>query len=190
MPDQEIVVAKIGGRWARFKNMQHVPAECGKTVAVLPMEILDRVDPDAVFAAYVEIGGTLTKAKFLGFDLSHRASAIVAAAEKLPDGESMRPEPQGPKRRYERHSKVVYEFQKSTAPAMAELEKLAPQARVVYEVSTEGATTWPVVKTEEEMMQIFRAPEIVAKLKTRQDGYRIVQYYRSPLIGINLLRTR
>jgi pyruvate/2-oxoglutarate dehydrogenase complex dihydrolipoamide dehydrogenase (E3) component len=78
------------------------------------------------------------------------------------------------------------------------LASLAPQAKAVYAILVQTATTkHPLPEGEEGPMPALTLtePEVIAAvnehaslLNTRQDPFRIFQYYRAALIDANVLR--
>jgi hypothetical protein len=187
------VVAKINDKWVRFKDKDSVP--CG--VDLVTEVIAAEMTVDDIGDLYSKIAGVSPK-KFKNKKVAIESLAYQVAKMAVFDPNAPKPEPaaKGTKpakatdgeKKYARKTPDTFELLQP-----AELDKvmrgLAPQARELVLIMTDlakekGATSFSGTDLNEKL----KIPEVGARLRTKQDPLRILQYYRGKLIGVGLVR--
>jgi hypothetical protein len=172
--------AVVAGRWVRFSRLEHIPAEAVGSM----FSTEDELSPDRAYELYAKMGGVHSKVQFSEMP----AELLRGRMELLPDG-LREPESKPKKRReYTRHSKLVFSFSKPTEVALKVLAKSPGQMLACWQIATKDGSAVPLQLTELEAKALFESNEARAKLRTKQSGYRVFQYYRSNLIALDLLR--
>ena len=187
------VVAKTNDRWVRFKDKDSVP--CG--VDLVTEVIAAEMTVDDIGDLYSKIAGVSPK-KFKNKKVAIESLAYQVAKMPVFDPNAPKPEPaaKGTKpakaadgeKKYARKTPDTFELLQP-----AELDKvmrgLAPQARELVLIMTDlakekGATSFSGTDLNEKL----KIPEVGARLRTKQDPLRILQYYRGKLISAGFVR--
>ena len=187
------VVAKINDKWVRFKDKDSVP--CG--VDLVTEVIAAEMTVDDIGDLYSKIAGVSPK-KFKNKKVAIESLAYQVAKIAVFDPNAPKPEPaaKGTKpakaadgeKKYARKTPDTFELLQP-----AELDKvmrgLAPQARELVLIMTDlakekGATSFSGTDLNEKL----KIPEVGARLRTKQDPLRILQYYKGKLISVGLIR--
>ena len=187
------VVAKTNDRWVRFKDKDSVP--CG--VDLVTEVIAAEMTVDDIGDLYSKIAGVSPK-KFKNKKVAIESLAYQVAKMAIFDPNAPKPEPaaKGAKpakaadgeKKYARKTPDTFELLQP-----AELDKvmrgLAPQARELVLIMTDlakekGATSFSGTDLNEKL----KIPEVGARLRTKQDPLRILQYYKGKLISVGLVR--
>ena len=187
------VVAKINDRWVRFKDKDSVP--CG--VDLVTEVIAAEMTVDDIGDLYSKIAGVSPK-KFKNKKVAIESLAYQVVKMPVFDPNAPKPEPaaKGAKpakaadgeKKYARKTPDTFELLQP-----AELDKvmrgLAPQARELVLIMTDlakekGATSFSGTDLNEKL----KIPEVGARLRTKQDPLRILQYYKGKLISVVLVR--
>lgn len=191
------VVAKVeGGKFLRFKSLEDLPKE-GTTLAITNQTV-GELTKDEIGNIYSQIVGTGKKnfkdkkiaieslvyqiAKLPVFDpnASPLAEAVKAGAK------ANKPTKEGKK--YERKTPDTFELLQPEEVDKV-LRGLAPQARelvlIMADLAKEkGSTTF----SGEDLNAKLKIAEVGARLRTKQDPLRILQYYKGKLISSGLIR--
>ena len=187
------VVAKINDKWVRFKDKDSVP--CG--VDLVTEVIAAEMTVDDIGDLYSKIAGVSPK-KFKNKKVAIESLAYQVAKMAVFDPNAPKPEPvaKGAKpakaadgeKKYARKTPDTFEL---LQPEKLDevMRGLAPQARELVLIMTDlakekGATSFSGTDLNEKL----RIPEVGARLRTKQDPLRILQYYRGKLIGVGLIR--
>jgi hypothetical protein len=192
----EFVVAKVGGKFLRFATREAVPGE-GIEEGPYNLDVVNDMTVEAVGELYSKIAGVSPK-KFKNKKVAIESLAYQVAKMAVFDPNAPKPEPaaKGTKpakatdgeKKYARKTPDTFELLQP-----AELDKvmrgLAPQARELVLIMTDlakekGATSFSGTDLNEKL----KIPEVGARLRTKQDPLRILQYYRGKLIGVGLVR--
>ena len=187
------VVAKINDKWVRFKDKDSVP--CG--VDLVTEVIAAEMTVDDIGDLYSKIAGVSPK-KFKNKKVAIESLAYQVAKMAVFDPNAPKPEPaaKGAKpvkaadgeKKYARKTPDTFELLQP-----AELDKvmrgLAPQARELVLIMTDlakekGAVTF----AGNDLNEFLKKPEVAARLRTKQDPLRILQYYKGALISKGLVR--
>lgn len=190
----DFVVAKLDGRFRRFQDTGVVPEKATDRVT---LESLDKMTMDAIAEMYGDVTGQIpknfkTKAiaveslvyqlnKLPMFDPSAAVAPTTVVKSK---GSTASTTPAAPKEK----TKNTFEL---LAPANSKevLQGLAPQARELVLIMTDVAQeTGSATFGEDVLQKKLAIPEVGARLNTRQDPNRILQYYKGKLIGAGLIR--
>lgn len=177
----KVVAAKIHDTYYQFDRLETVPADGSKSLIL--GEELSELGLGRLSDVLELLGGG--RVSFASPDQG--VDAVVARIHDLPEyvpGVQVIP----PKKRknYERKNFSTFVFLEPKGVAKKELEKLAPQAQRVFELATRGAKSWPVSIEERELQQLMR--DNASYIATKQDAYRIFQYYCALMIAHDLLR--
>ena len=187
------VVAKINDKWVRFKDKDSVP--CG--VDLVTEVIAAEMTVDDIGDLYSKIAGVSPK-KFKNKKVAIESLAYQVAKMVVFDPNAPKPEPaaKGAKpakvadgeKKYARKTPDTFEL---LQPEKLDevMRGLAPQARELVLIMTDlakekGATSFSGTDLNEKL----KIPEVGARLRTKQDPLRILQYYRGKLIGVGLIR--
>lgn len=187
------VAAKINDKWVRFKDKDSVP--CG--VDLVTEVIAAEMTVDDIGDLYSKIAGVSPK-KFKNKKVAIESLAYQVAKMAIFDPNAPKPEPvaKGAKpvkaadgeKKYARKTPDTFELLQP-----AELDKvtrgLAPQARELVLIMTDlakekGAVTF----AGNDLGEFLKKPEVAARLRTKQDPLRILQYYKGALISKGLVR--
>ena len=188
------VVAKINDKWVRFKDKDSVP--CG--VDLVTEVIAAEMTVDDIGDLYSKIAGVSPK-KFKNKKVAIESLAYQVAKMTVFDPSVPKPEPPPVKggkatpsvngeKKYARKTPDTFELLQP-----AELDKvmrgLAPQARELVLIMTDlakekGAVTF----AGNDLGEFLKKPEVAARLRTKQDPLRILQYYKGALISKGLVR--
>lgn len=193
----EFIVAKVGGRFLRFASRESLPSE-GVEEGPYDLNIINGMSKEAIGDLYSDVASVSPKkfkdrkvaidsfayqvAKLPLFDPNPAKPAPAAKAEKLAatSGES--------EKKYARKTSDTFELVKPD-----ELDKvmreLAPQARELVLIMTDLAREKNSTSfSSAELSEKLKIPEVAAKLRTKQDPLRILQYYKGKLVSVGLLR--
>ena len=187
-PDSpDVLLAKIGKKFERFEKLGAVPADAD----VVTTQDLTEMSKDQLESFYADLVG-MTPKKFK--DKKMVLSSITSQVEKMPFFDpskikEAKPAKGDDKRRYERKAPNTYCLLPMPPDGEKTLSSLAPQAkecvRILADFALEsGKSQW----SEEELKKRFEKEG--DRLRTKQSPWRILQYYRSKLININLLRVQ
>ena len=187
------VVAKINDKWVRFKDKDSVP--CG--VDLVTEVIAAEMTVDDIGDLYSKIAGVSPK-KFKNKKVAIESLAYQVAKMAVFDPNAPKPEPaaKGAKpakvadgeKKYARKTPDTFELLQP-----AELDKvmrgLAPQARELVLIMTDLAKEKGAVSfAGNDLNEYLKKPEVAARLRTKQDPLRILQYYKGALISKGLVR--
>jgi hypothetical protein len=192
----EFVVAKVGGKFLRFATREAVPSE-GVDEGPYTPDIVREMTKEAIGELYSAVAGVSPK-KFKDKRVAIESLAYQVAKMAIFDPSAPKPEPvaKGVKpakaadgeKKYARKTPDTFELLQP-----AELDKvmrgLAPQARELVLIMTDlakekGATSFSGTDLNEKL----KIPEVGARLRTKQDPLRILQYYKGKLISVGLIR--
>lgn len=187
---QDFVLANVDGKFLRFKSIDAVP-EGHET---LTLDTLEKMTKDDIGRLYGTIAGVNPKnfkdkkvaiesfvyqvTKMNIFDPSSPKATHAAATSSSTTQDS-------------RVKKTAENFELLAPPDVDKaLKSLAPQARELVLIMTElakekGSTKFAGTDLADKLKQ----PEVAARLKTKQDPARILQYYKGKLIGHGIIRT-
>ena len=187
------VVAKVDGKYVRLPNKESAPPD----VEVITEETVAEMTKDAIGELYSAIAGVSPK-KFKDKRVAIESLAYQVVKMAIFDPNAPKPEPaaKGAKpakaadgeKKYARKTPDTFELLQP-----AELDKvmrgLAPQARELVLIMTDlakekGATSFSGTDLNEKL----KIPEVGARLRTKQDPLRILQYYKGKLISVGLVR--
>jgi hypothetical protein len=188
------VVAKVDGKYVRLLNKESAPPD----VEVITEATVAEMTKDAIGELYSAIAGVSPK-KFKDKRVAVESLAYQVAKMSVFDPNAPKPEPaaKGAKpvkaaadgdKKYARKTPDTFELLQP-----AELDKvmrgLAPQARELVLIMTDlakekGATSFSGTDLNEKL----KIPEVGARLRTKQDPLRILQYYKGKLISVGLIR--
>ena len=188
----DFILAKVGGKLLRFAAVESVP-EGAETIT---LESVQELPKDKIGELYGTVAGVSPK-HFK--DKRMAIESLIYQVAKMPiydpnapkpearPGESKKAAASGEK--FVRKSNETFEL--LTPPDTEKvLRDLAPQARELILIMTElakekGSTTF----SGAELNSKLKIPEVGARLRTKQDPLRILQYYKGKLIGAGLVRT-
>ena len=193
----EFVVAKVGGKFLRFATREAVPSE-GVDEGPYTPDIVREMTKEAIGELYSAVAGVSPK-KFKDKRVAIESLAYQVAKMTVFDPSVPKPEPPPVKggkatpsvngeKKYARKTPDTFELLQP-----AELDKvmrgLAPQARELVLIMTDlakekGATSFSGTDLNEKL----KIPEVGARLRTKQDPLRILQYYKGKLISVGLIR--
>ena len=190
---KEFILANVGGKFLKFKLASDLPKEV-PSGDVITHETVSELTKDQISEIYGKVAGVGKKnfkdkkvaieslvyqvAKMPTFDpnASPLAEAVKAGTK------ANKPAGKAPK------SPDTFELLQPQNTDEV-LRGLAPQARelvlIMVDLAKEvGSTKFGGEKLEEKL----KVPEVAARLRTRQDPMRILQYYKGKLIGSGLIR--
>ena len=187
------VVAKVDGKYIRFQDVEAAP----KDTLVLTNDVVSGMTMTEISELYSAIAGVSPK-KFKDKRVAIESLAYQVVKMAIFDPNAPKPEPaaKGAKpakaadgeKKYARKTPDTFELLQP-----AELDKvmrgLAPQARELVLIMTDlakekGATSFSGTDLNEKL----KIPEVGARLRTKQDPLRILQYYKGKLISVGLIR--
>jgi hypothetical protein len=187
----DFILAKVGGKLLRFAAVESVP-EGAETIT---LESVQELPKDKIGELYGTVAGVSPK-HFK--DKRMAIESLIYQVAKMPiyDPSAVKPEAKpGEAKKTAAGEKFVRKsnetFELLTPPDTEKvLRDLAPQARELILIMTElakekGSTTF----SGSELNSKLKIPEVGARLRTKQDPLRILQYYKGKLIGAGLVRT-
>ena len=186
-------VAKVDGKYVRFQDTEAAP----KDTLVLTNDVVSGMTMTEISELYSAVAGVPSK-KFKDKRVAIESLAYQVAKMAIFDPNAPKPAPAA---KVTKSVKVAGGEEKSARKTPdtfellqpAELDKvmreLAPQARELVLIMTDlakekGATSFSGTDLNEKL----KIPEVGARLRTKQDPLRILQYYRGKLIGVGLVR--
>lgn len=199
---KDFIAAKIDGQFKRFKDAESVPD--GATDLITPA-ILNEMTKEQVSQLYGHVAGTNPKnfkSKTVAIDSIAYQAGKLPIYDPTPKPTAATPAPEGKKapaatlstgtaegkEKYERRAPNKYELLSPENVAKI-LTGLAPQARELVTIMTELATdTDSPTFTEADLLAKLALPDVAARLRTRQDPSRILQYYKAKLVSTGLVR--
>ena len=185
----DFVVAKVGGKFVRFPTAVAVP----KGSEPIDLEAVSAMTRDAIGEMYGAIAG-VPKKNFKSKQVA--VESVVYQVAKMaifdPSAATVAPGVAGPgaegKRGGRRKANGTLEL---LQPANVDevLRALAPQARELVLIMTDlakekGTTAFGISDLEAEL----KVPGVAARLRTKQDSLRILQYYKGKLIAVGLIK--
>jgi hypothetical protein len=196
----EFVVAKVGGKFLRFATREAVPSE-GIEEGPYNLDVVNDMTVETVGELYSKIAGVSPK-KFKNKKVAVESLSYQVAkmpifdpnAVKSPLAEAVKagarankPAADGDKK-YARKTPDTFELLQP-----AELDKvmrgLTPQARELVLIMTDLAKEKGAVSfAGNDLNEYLKKPEVAARLRTKQDPLRILQYYKGALISKGLVR--
>jgi hypothetical protein len=191
-----VIVANINGKYKRFDKVEHVPAGCRTYTSKAELRGQTKKQLETIYS-YVK--GCDPK-NFKDHDTA--VDNVWHAFSQLPAFDPIKDDPEGQERRRKAAAKNVeptdagdkkksyqkkreenkYVIKPETEKSKKMVSELAPQAQdVVAIIRKDGRPLY----TELELRALMDANK--EKLRTRQTAWRIFQYYRSNLIGADVL---
>lgn len=176
-----VFAAKIHDVYYQFDRIETIPADGSKSLIL--GEELSELGIGRLSDVLELLGG----GRIVFESPDQGVDAVVARIHDLPEfvpGVQVIP----PKKRknYERKNFSTFIFLEPKGVAKKELEKLAPQAQRVFELATRECKQWPVSIEERDLRRLMRSN--ADYIATKQDAYRIFQYYCALMITHDLLR--
>ena len=189
----DFVIAKVGEKYVRFADLASVPEGAAATTPATAAEMTK----EALGELYSELAGVPSK-KFKDKRVAVESVAYQVAKMRVfdPSAPAKAPAPKG-----ERPARVAGEKAPRVAktPSTLELTQpekvdevlhgLAPQARELVAIMADLAKEKSATSfSGSDLDEFIKRPEVAARLRTKQDPARILQYYRGKLISAGLVR--
>lgn len=187
-----IIASRDGTVYYRYPDPESVP----EGMELLDREKLEELDKEALEEIYAAIVGTANKS-FKDHQVA-LDNVVYQVGKMVPVRGGPKLEPQAkqgttarpvkPDRKYARKTASTYSLLIDAKSSEA-IKSLPPQARVCVAIMAQFAKqTGRFEFSDDELKSYFESPAATEQLKTVQGPWRILQYYRSKLIGSNLLR--
>ena len=190
----DYVIAKVGEKYVRFADLASVP----EGAEPLTPEIVAEMTKDAIGELYSAIAGVPSK-KFKDKKIGLESLAYQVAKMRIFD-----PSAPAVAAKVDKPAKVAKVAGEKAAraakvPSTLELQQpekldevlrdLAPQARELVAILADlakekGATSF----SSADIAEYIKRPEVAARLRTKQDPQRILQYYKNELISAGFVR--
>ena len=190
----DYVIAKVGEKYVRFADLASVP----EGAEPLTPEIVAEMTKDAIGELYSAIAGVPSK-KFKDKKIGLESLAYQVAKMRIFD-----PSAPAVAAKVDKPAKVAKVAGEKAAraakvPSTLELQQpekldevlrdLAPQARELVAIMADlakekGATSF----SSADIAEYIKRPEVAARLRTKQDPQRILQYYKNELISAGFVR--
>lgn len=193
----DYVIAKVGEKYVRFADLASVP----EGAEPLTPEIVAEMTKDAIGELYSAIAGVPSK-KFKDKKIGLESLAYQVAKMRIfdPSAPAVAAKVDKPAK-VAKVAKVAGEKAARAAkvPSTLELQQpekldealrdLAPQARELVAIMADlakekGATSF----SSADIAEYIKRPEVAARLRTKQDPQRILQYYKNELISAGFVR--
>ena len=188
------VIAKVGEKYVRFADLASVP----EGAEPITQDTAAEMTKDAIGEVYSTIAGVPSK-KFKDKKIGLESLAYQVAKMRIFDPSA--PAPAAKAEKPAKVAKVAGEKVPRAAktPSTLELAQpenleealrgLAPQARELITImadlaKSKGAPSF----SSAELDEYIKRPEVAARLRTKQDPLRILQYYRGKLISAGFVR--
>jgi hypothetical protein len=183
----DFVIAKLDNNsLVRFNTITEVPAG----TSVITAEDLEDISIQEITEIYSSIAGTPPK-KF-----RTRAIAVESLVQKIGEMPFHQLEPESvvedieAKRKYTRKNPNVFEILPQTPETPRKIEDIAPQGKAAMDLLYAAVKHFKTNRIEEkDLMEFFREEKNAMTLHTRQDPWRIFQYYRAQLTRAGIVVT-
>jgi hypothetical protein len=192
----DFVVAKLGGKFLRFQTVEEVPADAEAAITLASASAMTKEQLGEIYSFVAGVSPKNFKSAKIALDsLTYQVGKMpifdpsAPKAEPVVAGKGEAKASKGTGEKFARKSDEMFELLSPPETAKV-LQGLAPQARELVLIMTELAAEKKDTKfSGADLNAKLKIPEVSARLRTKQDPLRILQYYKGRLIGAGLIKT-